>query len=245
MGKVGDAGQSAPDPSNAADLTDARAAKRIVEQGYDHVAERYLAWGAGIRQDERLRYTHALLDRLPNGAPVLELGCGAGQPTTKLLAERFSVTAVDISARQLALARSAVPSATFLHADMARVRFPPQSFDGVAAFFSLIHLPRAEHAALLGRIVSWLRPGGLLVATMGVRDTPGDCEDDWLGAPMYFSHWDAATNRRLVAEAGLRIISARNEIADEDGAPVAFLWVVAEKPAGCNVTAWTNPIIPR
>ncbi|HEY7851299.1 MAG TPA: class I SAM-dependent methyltransferase [Ktedonobacterales bacterium] len=233
MGKVDDAGQGAPDPADAADLadlTDPRVAKRIVEQGYDRVAERYLAWGAGIRQDERLRYTRALLDRLPVGADVLELGCGAGLPTTRLLAERFSVTGVDISAHQLELARRAVPAATLLHADMASVSFPPQRFDGVAAFFSLIHVPRAEHAALLGCIATWLRPGGLLVATMGVRDNPGDREDDWLGAPMFFSHWDAATNRQLVEQVGLRILSAREEIADEDGAPVAFLWVVAEQP---------------
>jgi SAM-dependent methyltransferase len=227
MGKVDEPGQAAPP-----DTSDARDPKRVVEQGYDRIAERYLAWGAGVRSDERLRYTQALLNRLPLGAAVLELGCGAGLPTTKLLAERFAVTGVDISARQLELARREVSGATYLHADMASLAFPPESFGGVAAFFSLIHVPREEHAVLLRRIAAWLRPDGLLVATMGVRDSPSDIEEDWLGAPMYFSHWDAATNRRLVTAAGLRIVSAREEIADEDGAPVAFLWVVAEKPAG-------------
>jgi SAM-dependent methyltransferase len=232
MGQVDDAGQGAlADPdNNSARTLDSLAAKRIVEQGYDRVAERHRAWSAGIRQAERQRYTHELLDRLPLGADVLELGCGQGTPTTRLLAERFTVTGVDISARQLELARSVVPNATFLHADMASLSFPPQSFDGVAAFFSLIHVPREEHASLLEHIAGWLRPGGLLVATMGVRDSPGDVEEDWLGAPMYFSHWDAGANRRLVEQSGLRILSAREETADEDGAPIAFLWIVAEKP---------------
>jgi SAM-dependent methyltransferase len=236
MGKVDDAGQRASaDPNDStrpAEAPDAPTAKRIVEQGYDRVAERHRAWSAGIRQDERLRYTHELLDRLPSGAAVLELGCGQGTPTTRLLAERFNVTGVDISTRQLELARNAVPNATFLHADMASLDLPPQTFDGVAAFFSLIHVPREEHAALLERIARWLRPGGVLVATMGVRDSPGDVEENWLGAPMFFSHWDAATNRHLVEQAGLRIISAREETSDEDGAPVTFLWVVAEQPQG-------------
>ncbi|HET9110469.1 MAG TPA: class I SAM-dependent methyltransferase [Ktedonobacterales bacterium] len=208
----------------------ANRAKRVVEQGYDRVAERHYTWAAGVRQDERLRHTHDLLDRLPSGAHVLELGCGQGVPTTHLLAERFSVTGVDISASQLELARREVPGATFIHGDMASVSFPPQSFDGVAAFYSLIHVPREEHAPLLACIAGWLRSGGLLVATMGVRDTPGEVEDDWLGAPMYWSHWDAATNRRLVADAGLRILSATEETADEDGAPVTFLWILAQKP---------------
>jgi SAM-dependent methyltransferase len=213
-----------------ADPVDARTAKRLVERGYDRIAERHLTWAAGARQEERQLYTHELLDRLPAGADVLELGCGQGTPTTKLLAERFAVTGADISAAQLVIARREVPNATYLHADMASLTFPPNSFDGVAAFYSLIHVPRDEHAALLARIASWLRPGGIFVATMGAHDNPGDIEEDWLGAPMYWSQWDAANNRRLVEAAGLRIISAREETADEDGAPITFLWVVAEKP---------------
>lgn len=209
---------------------DTHDAKRLVEQGYDRVAERHLVWSEGVRQDERQRYTRELLDRLPAGAHVLELGCGQGVPTTKLLAERFAVTGVDISVGQLEIARREVPAATYIHADMASLTFPPGSFDGVAAFYSLFHVPRDEHAALLERIASWLRPGGLLVATMGARDNPGDIAEDWLGAPMYWSQWDAATNRRLVEAAGLRLISVREETADEDGAPITFLWVVAEKP---------------
>jgi SAM-dependent methyltransferase len=209
----------------------ARPPKRVVADGYNAVAERYLTWSASISDASRTRYTQALLDGLPEGARVLELGCGAGAPTTRTLAARFAVTGVDISARQIELARQAVPGATFIQSDMTALDFPPQSFDGVAAFFSLIHVPREEQPPLLARIALWLRPGGLFVATMGVNDTVGDVEEDWLGAPMYFSHYDTATNRRLVEEAGLRLVSANEETQEEDGRPVTFLWVVAQKPA--------------
>jgi cyclopropane fatty-acyl-phospholipid synthase-like methyltransferase len=64
---------------------------------------------------------------------VLELGCGAGIPVTRALAERYRVTAVDVSARQLQLACGNVPDATFLRADMSTVVFAPESFDGVIA----------------------------------------------------------------------------------------------------------------
>ncbi|HEX9038045.1 MAG TPA: class I SAM-dependent methyltransferase [Ktedonobacterales bacterium] len=203
--------------------------KRIVAEGYDAVAERYLTWSAAIPDASRVRYTQTLLDGLPPSAAVLELGCGAGIPTTQALAARFVVTGVDISARQIGLAHANVPTATFIQSDMTALDFPPDSFDGVAAFFSLIHVPRAEQAPLLGHIAYWLRPGGLFVATMGVNDTEGDVEADWLGAPMYFSHYDAGANRRMVEAAGLRIVSAREETQEEDGQPVTFLWIVAEK----------------
>jgi hypothetical protein len=48
---------------------------------------------------------------------------------------------------------------------------------------------------------------------------------------MYWSHYDSATNKHLVAQAGLEILSAREETAEEDGEPVTFLWIVARKPA--------------
>ena len=207
-------------------------AKRIVEEGYDRIAETYRDWAARSPSDVRIRYTDLLLEALPPGAAVLELGCGTGEPMTRLLAARFHVTGVDISARHIALAQAAIPQATFIQADMAALDFPPGGFDAVTAFYSIIHVPREEHADLLRRIAGWLRPGGLLVATMGAGDTPAGVEADWLGAPMYWSHFDSATNRRLVTAAGLDLVAAREETEDEDGTPVTFLWIVARKPGG-------------
>lgn len=201
--------------------------KRTVARGYDRMAERYNAWAVDVRVQEREHYTRALLDALPEGAAVLELGCGAGLPTTRAFAERFGVTGVDISERQIALARRNVPGARFVHADMAGLDLPPGSYDGVAAFYSLTHVPREEHGALLARIAGWLRPGGLFVGSMGAGPSEGEWE--FHGVPMVFSHYDATTNRRLVADAGLAIESARVETEDEDGEPTPFLWVVARK----------------
>ncbi|HEY7020059.1 MAG TPA: class I SAM-dependent methyltransferase [Ktedonobacterales bacterium] len=204
--------------------------KRIVEQGYDQIAERYAKWAAQGWSDERARYTDLIMRSIPEGADVLELGCASGGPTTQALAARFKLTGVDLSARNIELARANVPTATFLHADMTELTIEPASFDAVVAFFSIIHVPREEQPGLLAQIAHWLRPGGLFVATMGASSTEDGYEEDWLGAPMYWSHFDAETNRRLVEEAGLVIESATLETADEDGAPVTFLWVVARKP---------------
>jgi len=97
------------------------------------------------------------------------------------------------------------------------------------AFYSLTHVPRAEHAGLLRRIAGWLRDGGLLLATMGAHDSPDMIEPDWLGAPMFFSHFDARTNRDMVERAGLEILDAEVLAEDEDGTTVEFLWVVARR----------------
>jgi trans-aconitate methyltransferase len=160
---------------------------------------------------------------------VLDLGCGTGVPVSRALAARYRVTGVDGSARSIALARQNVPDASFLQADMTQVVFPPASFAAVISSYAIIHVPRTEHASLLQRIAGWLQPGGVLIATMGATASEG-MEDDWLGAPMYWSHFDATTNERLVTEAGLDIIEATLDVADEDGTPITHLWIVARKP---------------
>jgi SAM-dependent methyltransferase len=204
--------------------------KQIVADGYDRVAESYSAFVKRSRNDPRDRYTALMLDRLPAGANVLELGCGGGLPTTALLAERFAVTGVDLSPRQIELARRQVPNAIFVEADMTTLEYPADCFDAVVAFYSVIHVPRIQHRQLFGNIAQWLKPGGFLVVTMATGSSPDCVEEDWLGAPMFFSHFGATTNKRLIREAGLHILSARVEPTDEDGTPVEFLWVVAMKP---------------
>ncbi len=208
---------------------DPRDSRRIVELGYDRIAERHAEWATRTRTDERARYLDEVTGRLPAGASVLELGCGVAGAVTQELASRFRLTGVDLSGRSVEIARRSLPDATILHGDMTQIDLPPASFDAVVAFYSVIHVPRDEHAALFTRIATWLRPGGVFVASLGTDDEPHAHETDWLGVPMVWSAHDAATGRRLVEDAGLTVERAAIETADEDGAPVSFLWIIARR----------------
>ena len=204
--------------------------KLLVARGYDRIGEAYGKQATRSRTEQRNRYEAVLLDRLPAGARLLDLGCGSAIPTTRRLARRFRVTGVDVSARQVARARDNVHGARFICADFGSLGFAPGSFDGVSAFYSIVHLPRDEQGALLSSVATWLRPGGLLVAAMGTEDHEVDFDQSWMGAPMFWSTFDSTTNRRLVEEAGLRTISAREETTTAGRDSETFLWVVAVKP---------------
>ena len=171
--------------------------------GYDRMADRYAAWSMPPPGGMTERFLAEVPAVVPDGAEVLDLGCGQGTPVAAALAGRCRVTGVDASRAQLDRARARVPGATFIEADIATLERPPSSVDAVTAFYSLTHLPREDQAAVIARVAAWLRPGGVFCATLGGGDTLDEVEPEWLGVPMFFAGFAPETNRRLLAEAGL------------------------------------------
>ena len=182
--------------------------KQIVRSGYNAIAAEYLAARRLNRQ--HLQPIRDLASRLPTGAHVLDAGYSAGIPVTRFLCRFFRVTGVDLSQTQIRMARQLVPQAQFLCRDMTDLSFPDGSFDAIASFYAIIHVPRTEHRQLFMDFHRILKPGGLLLACMGARDVDGDNEeDDMFNVPMYWSHYDADTNIELVETCGFQLIWSR------------------------------------
>ncbi|UNO43174.1 class I SAM-dependent methyltransferase [Streptomyces sp. MST-110588] len=201
------------------DITDP---KDLVRRGYDAVSLRYdEAYGAETKYRSLLG---DLCQRIPAGGTVLDLGCGSGVPVARALAAAgYRVTGIDISEVQIRRARERVPQAEFIHADATAVSFGAASFDAIVSFFALIHIPLAEQPPLLRKIAGWLRPGGCFVATTGHGEWTGT-EENWLGggAPMWWSHADAATNREWIEQTGMTV--EREDFVPEGDSGHALFW---------------------
>jgi ubiquinone/menaquinone biosynthesis C-methylase UbiE len=203
---------------------------RIVRDGYNALAPRFGKWAEGIVGDPWERFLGELAARLEDDARVLDLGCGNGEKTG-LLAERFDVVGVDISVEQLRRARQTVPQARFVEGDFTTLDFEDGSFDAVTAFYSIVHVPREEHPQLLARIARWLKPGGLLLICMSKTGGP-DRTEEWIcGVDMFFSCFDAGTNRRLVLEAGFELLVDEVVSMQEPETESVWIWMLARKPS--------------
>lgn len=199
---------------------------QIVSAGYDAIGETFAAWRRRIVGDPRDEWAEALASRLEERARVLELGCGSGSPETRRLAQRFAVTGVDISPRQVERARAAIPEASFMVADLTELELPPASYEAVVSFYVFNHVPRDLLAPLLGRIRDWLVPGGWLLSAFGVSDLES-WTGDWLGAPTFFSSFPAEVNSRLVREAGFTLERDEVVVFEEPEGQAKFQWVLA------------------
>ena len=182
----------------------------------------------------------------PQGARVLEIGCGSG-PVTRVLAGRLGGAAavgIDPSAGFIARARAlgaGHPNLAFLRGDGHAPPFGDATFDAVVFHTMLLHL--ADPPRALAAAQRLLRPGGYLsVLDPDVQATSFAVADhDPLQAmytaaiPGSFRHpWLARRLPGLLGAAGFAVERVRNygtiETRDEAGA-LAFVDASADAAA--------------
>jgi len=199
--------------------------KTIIQEGYDKVAKEYLA--SRSENDPEVKLLPDFMKRLPVGARVLDAGCGAGEPVTRILSEKFKVTGVDISKKQIEIARENLPFCDFIWQDMTSLTFPDEYFDGIISYYAIPNVPREEHKGLLENFYRMLKPNGLALLSFGTSDEPGIVVDDFFGVKMYWSSFDAGTNIDMLKEVGFHVVWLKfifDDITDEQ-----HIFVLAQK----------------
>ncbi|WP_225891050.1 class I SAM-dependent methyltransferase [Streptomyces dioscori] len=129
---------------------------------YDEEAERYDALRGG--EPRAAAAADAVLGLLPDGAAtLLDVACGTGTVTRRLVAAGLDVTGADAAYGMLSRAAARVPGRVVL-ADARQLPFPDAAFDAVTAIWLLHLLDDAER--VVAEAARVLRPGGVLVTTV-------------------------------------------------------------------------------
>ncbi|MGQ2914483.1 class I SAM-dependent methyltransferase [Microbacterium aurantiacum] len=121
-------------------MDERREATRIA---YDTVAAAYAAALPDLAYEAPLdrAMIAEVVRELPEGASVLDAGCGTGRLLAHLRAERPSLhlVGVDLSEGMLAEASRTVSDVDLVRADLAAMPFEDARFDAVIAWYSVIH----------------------------------------------------------------------------------------------------------
>ncbi len=134
-----------------------------VRQCYDLTAKEYAS--SFLHELDGKPFDRAILDRftrlLPEDGLIYDFGCGSGQ-TTKYLSDvdKQTVIGLDFSGKCIELARKNFPGLDFRVDDMLDSGMPPQSADGIVAFYAIVHFTYREVAIALKEWFRLLKPGG-------------------------------------------------------------------------------------
>ncbi len=165
-------------------------------QSYDQIAGAYAEHY--LHELDHKPVDRDLLDRFAERmkergqGQVLDLGCGPGQVARYLHDRGVDAFGMDLSPQMVEHARKAHPGIEFREGDMRSPDLPDNSLAGIAAFYSLIHLPRHEVSTVTRRWRRVLQPGGLMLVAFHKGDENRHV-DQLLDAPVSldFTFFDA------------------------------------------------------
>lgn len=207
------------------------------ESGYSSVADKYAEKFFG-----ELAYKphdRELLDRLIRevGAfgPICDMGCRPGQIARYFKDHGADALGVDLSSKMVETARKLSLDIPFFHGNMLGLDFPEASWGGIAAFYSLIHIPRPRLLDALRELQRVLRPGGLLLMSYHIGAETIHL-DEWWEKPVQldFNFLETSTLTDLLPKAGLTVEDVIERAPYPEEHPSRRGYIFARKPNGTN-----------
>jgi SAM-dependent methyltransferase len=184
----------------------------LIASSYDRVAEKYAA--EFENEMERKPFDRKMLDWLvektAGSGPICDLGCGPGQVARYLNSRGASACGIDISPEMVKCAQRLNPSIPFQQGDMlALTGVAEATFRGIAAFYSIIHVPPADVVDALRELRRVLQPSGVLLLAFHIG-TEIIHKDEWWGhrVSVDFIFYETAAMKEYLQSAGFDIEEA-------------------------------------
>lgn len=103
-----------------------------------------------------------MLSYAPAGGRILDAGCGAGVYTNFIASRGYRTVGVDISERQISLARSMTsnPLIEYRQANLVEMKMKKGEFDGMIFIMALQHILKQDRKTLLTKMGNGLKDAG-------------------------------------------------------------------------------------
>ena len=149
------------------------------------------------------RLAELVLERKPTGGLILEVGSGPGLDADHLENRGVRVLRSDAAAAFVDMLRSSGHDARLIDVRTDDLAGP---YDGVLADAVLLHLSQVQFAEVLVRLRRAVTDGGILAFTVKEGDG-GAWSDAKLGLPRWFTYWNEAPVREVLARTGWSVLS--------------------------------------
>lgn len=135
---------------------------------------------------------------------ILDVGSGPGRDGLILQNAGFEVVCLDASESMVKIAKERGLNA--IVGDFTSLPFEDKSFDGVWAYTSLLHIPKAQVEKPLAEIARVLKPGGMFGLGLIEGDTELYRESSGVGRPRWFSFYKKKEVENFLSQHGFKII---------------------------------------
>jgi ubiquinone/menaquinone biosynthesis C-methylase UbiE len=177
-----------------------------VRDSYDRVADEYARRIFNELRDKPL--DQKLLNRFATEVigrgEVCDMGCGPGHVARYLRDAGATVFGLDLSPQMLEQARQLNPDLSFLEGNMMALDLQDGRLAGIAAFYSIVNIPKESLALVFREMTRVLQPGGVLLLAFHAGDKVLHEDELWeRPISMDFFFFQPSEIRRYIEAAGL------------------------------------------
>lgn len=194
----------------------------MINQGkyYDIIAGEFAKLRDSFNTERK--YLDALINYIPKGSHILDIGCGSGFPIADYFIKNgFDVTGIDGSKKLLKIAKKNCPKMRGLYGDIRTIQLN-ETFDAIVEWWCLFHLPKSDHEKMIARFMQWLKPGGVLEFTSGDSEYEG-INSDMLNQKLSFYSLSPNIYEQYLKKYGFEILLKES---DQEG---HLVWIVKKK----------------
>jgi RimJ/RimL family protein N-acetyltransferase/SAM-dependent methyltransferase len=178
-----------------------------LQKSYDAVAADYAAQFANELEHKPFdrKMLEWLIEKVDEIGPLCDMGCGPGQIAAYLHERGAESMGIDLSAEMVAQAQRLNPEIRFAQDDMLSLEnVADESLGGIAAFYSLIHIPRPSVVQALTQFKRVLRQNGVVLLAHHIGSQSVH-RDEWFDKEVSLDFLFFETNemKNYVTQSGL------------------------------------------
>lgn len=179
--------------------------KRNKEKVYK-AYEKIVQWFDNARTKTLMesKYLNLIVESVPPGGSVLDLGCGTGEPIAQFFINiGFKVTGADGSKKMIELCKKRFPNEKWIVSDMREINLQ-QQFDVILAWHSFFHLDHESQRKMFKIFDTHIKPGGVLAFTSGEEE-----DETWSdngGQQLYHASLSTDEYEQLLAENSFKVL---------------------------------------
>ena len=152
-----------------------------LQDSYNRIAQEYATriYGELAHKPFDRELLERFADRVRRVGQVCDLGCGPGHVARYLHDLGVDIFGMDISPGMVEKARELNPDIEFRQGDMRSLPVEENSWAGITAFYSLIHIPRDAMISTLRELWRVLLPGGVLFLAFHIGEADVHRDELW------------------------------------------------------------------
>ncbi len=194
---------------------------------YNKIAEEYFEKTFKIDVGKKI---NQFLSYMSKRGTILDVGCGPGRDAKTFTDKGYTVVGIDLSDNLLEIARGQAPKAQFINMDIRDMDFDKDSFDGIWAMSSLMHLEKEQFPEVLEKCHSLLMVDSPFYFCLkrgdGERLEP---DKRYGGVEKYFSYYQDDEIKRILSGTKFEILDFGGEIVNDSYATNPWIDIFLKK----------------